>query len=92
MGMGLATLGCHAIGKYSIKGAMKVSLTYEEARELRRIADHLRVRPREALRRVILITCAALEEEDEEARHRALPGGEAAGPNQGTGGENDDSM
>jgi hypothetical protein len=68
---------------------MKVSLTYEEARELRRIADHLRVRPREALRRVILITCAALEEEDEEAHRPALPGGEAAGPNQEGGGRRD---
>jgi hypothetical protein len=57
---------------------MKVSLTYEEARELRRIADHLRVRPREALRRVILITCAALEEEDE-GPPPCSSGGEAAG-------------
>jgi hypothetical protein len=80
MGMGLATLGCHAIGKYSIKGAMKrVNLSPEETKELQRIADHLRVGPREALRRVILITCAALEDEDGEARHRALQGGEAAG-------------
>jgi hypothetical protein len=91
MVMGLATLGCHAIGKYSIKGAMKrVNLSPEETKELQRIADHLRVRPREALRRVILIACAALE--DEEARRQALRGGRAAGPNQGTGGENDDRV
>jgi hypothetical protein len=66
---------------------MKVSLTYEEARELRRIADHLRVRPREALRRVILITCAALEEEDEGARRHAPLKRMAAAPNREGGGK-----
>jgi hypothetical protein len=70
---------------------MRVSLTHEEAKELRRIADHLRVRPREALRRVILITCAALEGEEARHRHRALQGGVAAGPDQ-EGGDSDDKM
>jgi hypothetical protein len=56
----------------------RVNLSPEETKELQRIADHLRVRPREALRRVILIACAALE--DEEARRPSFAGPEAAGP------------
>jgi hypothetical protein len=71
--------------------AMRVNLTNEETEKLQGIADQLRLDPREALRRVILIAAAALEEEDQETDCGALQGNEAAGPGQ-EGGESSASM
>jgi len=61
-------------------GAMQVDLSNEETKELRYIADQLRVLPREALRRVILFSAAALKEEDQKAHRHALQGDEATAP------------
>jgi len=48
---------------------------------------------RRAPNQVVILVQKALEGlQMEAARRRALQGGEAAGPNQGTGGEKDDSM
>jgi hypothetical protein len=57
---------------------------------VKRLANKELRRP--ACQVTVLVQQALQELQQEGTRHQALPGGEAAGPDQGTGGENDDRV